>query len=162
MLDKNGKFFGKINIIDLLVIVAILVGALGFGARFATKVAENAKEKVHFSYVVQIDGVRIFTVDALLKKGIITDQKTGSVVGEIVDVQYKPFENSLLTASGERISMEVPENYSAIVKVKSEGKESDSGYFVGENIELSVGGSLSMTTKYVNTTGRVISIEKTE
>lgn len=160
ILDKNGKIFGKINIIDLLVILAILAGIIGFGARFASKAAEDVKKKVQFSYVVQVDGVRIYTVDALLKKGIVTDTKTESVVGEITDVEYKPYVESMLTASGERISVEVPDSYSVIVTVNSEGNESDSGYFVGENIELSVGSTMSMTTKYVNTSGRIKSIEK--
>jgi len=160
IMDRNGKIFGKINIIDLFVIIAILAAVIGFGARFLTIAAENVKEKVQFSYVVQVDGVRSYTVDALVKKGLVTDSKTKSIVGEIVNVEYKPFEESMLTASGERVTVEVPESYSVYVTVKSEGKESESGYFVGENIELSVGTTMSMTTKYVNTTGKVKSIEK--
>ena len=33
IVDKNGKLFGKISIIDLLVILAVIIGAFGFSVK---------------------------------------------------------------------------------------------------------------------------------
>lgn len=160
ILDKNGKLFGKINIVDLLVILAVIVAVLGISARFITIAAENVRQKTQFSYVVEIDGIRIYTVDALNKKGIVTDINGETVIGEITDVEYKPKTVQSIKSNGESVFAEVPEKYTALITVEAEGNESDDGYFVGNNIELSVGSNIAMTTKYVNSTGRVVSIKK--
>ncbi|MDD6735520.1 MAG: DUF4330 domain-containing protein [Clostridiales bacterium] len=161
-LDKKGKIFGKISIIDLLVIIIFAVAAVGIGARFVTSAAKNAREKVHFSYVVEIDGVRKYTVDALNKKGLVTDLKSKSVLGEIKSVQSQPMKTQSVTSDGRMVFAEVPERYTVLVEVEGEGKESDSSYFVGNDVELSVGSTMSMTTKYANSSGKVKSIEKAE
>ncbi|MBO5060594.1 MAG: DUF4330 domain-containing protein [Clostridia bacterium] len=160
MLDKNGKLFGKISIIDLLAIFAVIIAVLGISARFVTTAAKNVREKTQFSYVVEIEGIRFYTIDALNKKGIVTDLKGNSVVGEITNVEYKRMEIQSVTSTGETVFATVPEKYTALITVKAEGNESEKGYFVGDNIELSVGSTMSMTTKYVNSTGKVKSIEK--
>ena len=33
-MDKNGKLFGKVSIIDILVLLAVIVGIAGFSVRF--------------------------------------------------------------------------------------------------------------------------------
>ena len=42
MIDKNGKLFGKINIIDLLIILVIIAAAVFF----ATKAFTPAQEEI--------------------------------------------------------------------------------------------------------------------
>ena len=107
-LDKKGNVFGKFNIIDVCVIIVLIAAAIGISARFMSSAAKNAREKVKFSYVVEIDGVRQYTV---------------------------------------------------LVEIEGEGKESDNSYFVGNDVELSVGSTMSMTTKYANSSGKVKSID---
>lgn len=160
LLDKKGKLFGKINIIDLCAVIIVIAAIAGFGARFASSAAKNARETVKFLYTVEIDGVRKYTVDALDKKGIVTDLKGKSVIGEIKDVSVQPMKTQSFTADGRMVFAEVPEKYTILVEIEGEGKESDNSYFVGNDVELSVGTTLSMTTKYANSSGKVKSIEK--
>lgn len=160
ILDKNGKLFGKISIIDILVILAVIVAAAGISLRFVTTAAENVRNKAQFSYVVEIEGIRFYTVDALNKKGIVTDSKGNSIIGEITDVEYEAMMEQNVSAEGEAVFVRVPEKYVARITVLAEGNESEEGYFVGDNIELSVGSTISMTTKYANSSGKVKSIKK--
>lgn len=160
IIDKKGRLFGKINIIDLLVISAIAVTAVGISFRFISTASENVKKTTELTYVVEIEGIRDYTLRALDKKGIVTNTKDDSVMGEIVSVEYQQSETQSVTTSGETVFAKIPERYTALITVKAEGRESDSSYFVGNNIELSVGSTISMTTKYVNSSGRVVSIQK--
>lgn len=160
IIDKKGKLFGKLNIIDLFVILFIIAAAIGIGARFFSGAAEDVRSKTAFTYVVEIEGVRSYTVDALAKKGPVIDTKSKKTVGEITDVSYQPMKTQSMKADGTTVFAEVPDKYTALVTVSSEGNETDKGYFVGENIELSVGTTINMATKYVNSTGKVKSIEK--
>lgn len=158
IIDKNGKLFGKLNIIDLAVILVIIAAAAGICVRFVSKAADNVRSKTDFTYVVEIEGVRLCTVEALERKGLVTDTKTKNVIGEITDVEYQPMKTQSMKSDGTTVFAEVPDRYTALVTVKSEGSESDKGYFVGENIELSVGTTMTMATKYVNSSGKVKSI----
>ena len=158
-LDKKGKIFGKVSIIDLFVIIVLAAAVIGISARFVSGAAKNAKEKVKFSYVVEIDGVRDYTINALNKKGKVIDLKGKSVIGEIKNVTFQPMKTQSFTSDGRMVFAEVPERYTVLVDIEGEGKESDNSYFVGNDVELSVGTTMSMTTKYANSSGKVKSIE---
>lgn len=160
-MDKNGKIFGKINIIDLLAILVVIVAVIGISIRFTSIASENVKRKTDFSYVVEIEDVRVYTVNALQKMGIATD-KQGNVIGEITGVQYSEMEKQTITENGKSKRVIVPEKYTARVTLEATGKEADSGYFVGENTELSAGSSITMYTKHANCSGKIIKVEKKE
>ena len=145
-MDKNGKLFGKINIIDLAVILIVVLAIIGITIRFTSIAAENVNQKANFTYVVEIEDIRYYSVSALDKKGLATD-KQGNVIGEIIDVESEKFYKQLVNENGEPVKVFTPEKYVAKVTLKSEGKDTDSGYFVGENTELSVGSSITMYTK---------------
>ena len=68
ILDKNGKLFGKINIIDVAVILVAIAVVIGVFVRFTGGAGKIVKETKKIEYVVQISGVRGYTVDALEKK----------------------------------------------------------------------------------------------
>lgn len=160
-MDKNGKIFGKINIIDLAAILIVILAIVGITIRFTSIAAENVNKKSSFSYVVEIEDIRMYSVNALNKMGLATD-KQGNVIGEITNVEYDKMQSQRVNENGEPVKVFKPERYVAKVTLQSEGKDTDSGYFVGENTELSVGSSLTMYTKYSNCSGKIVKVEKKE
>lgn len=158
-MDKNGKLFGKISIIDLLVLLAIIVGIAGFSVRFFSNAAENVNEKTKFEYVIEINDVRSYTVDALNKKGIVTEKKSGGIIGEITNIESKPYTSQLSMSNGRIVTVDVPEKFTVDVTVVGEGNETNGGYYIGENVELSVGSTINMASRYANSTGKVKSIK---
>lgn len=162
IVDKNGKIGKRINIIDLAVLVVLIVAIAGISMRFVTAPSKNARNSVKFSYVIKIEGVRDFSVDALKKKGKVIDIKQKNVIGEITDVASKPKEEFCFNSEGKLVRAEVPDRYTAEVTILSEGRESETGYYLANNTVLSVGSELTIATKYANSSGKVISIEKVE
>ena len=158
-MDKNGKIFGKVSIIDLLVLLAVIVGAIGFSVRFFSTAAENVNENTKCEYVVEIQDVRAFTVDALAKKGVVTEKKSGGIIGEITNVESKKYALPHVLSNGRVILVDIPEKYSVEVTVVGEGNVTSGGYYIGENVELSVGSTITMASKYANSTGKVKSIK---
>lgn len=160
IIDKNGKIGGKVSIIDVFVIVILIVAAFGIAYRFYSAPSKSARERVNLSYVIEIDGVRKYTVDAMDKKGIVIDAKQKCKIGEITDVVYKPQKMEQFDADGNIVYAEVPDKYTLEITVISEGKESENGYYVGNDTVLSVGSTISLATKYANSSGQVKKIEK--
>lgn len=158
-IDNKGKVNGKFNIIDVFVILLIIVVAAGIFVRFGSKMTSAVKTEKDFRYTVKITGVRQYTVDALEKKGVITDKKSEKIIGEIEKVDVFPAEFQSTTASGEVVETVLPERFNCLVTLKSKGKESNDAYYTEDENELSAGRTIDIFSKYVKTSGEIKDIE---
>ena len=103
-----------------------------------------------------------YTVDALEKKGKVTDKKSEKDLGEIVDVQVENATLQSTTASGELKNPELPGRYTCYVTIRATGKESDDNYILEDSTELSVGRNVDLYSKYVKTSGDIKSVKVVE
>jgi hypothetical protein len=159
-MDRNGKIKGKFNVIDLLVILLLIAVVIGICVRFGSKVTTAVKSDEEFEYVVKLDSVRQYTIDALEKKGKLSDKKATVDLGEIVSVESEPAEFLSETADGRMVYAEQPERYTVYVTIKTRGKESDNSYITADSNELSVGRTTEIYSKYVHTSGQIMSVKK--
>lgn len=162
ILDKNGKIGGKVSIIDVGVILLVIVVIIGIFVRFGSGITTAVKSDKEFEYKVEISGVRQYTIDALNKKGKITDKNSVMDLGEITDVEIVPTQFQSTTASGEIITTDLPERYTCLVTIRARGKESDDSYIMNDSTELSVGRNVDVYSKYVKTSGDIVSVEVVE
>lgn len=158
ILDKNGKIGGKVSIIDIAVILIILVVAAGIGMRYGSRVTHAVKSDKQFEYTLKIEGVRIYTVDALEKMGAITDKRSEKNMGEIVDVKVEEATKESVTADGKVTYAPYTGYYTCYVTVRAHGKESDDNYVLDDTTELSVGRIIDFYSKYVKTSGLITSV----
>lgn len=161
-MDKNGKIKGKFNVIDILAIVLVLAVVLGIAVRFKSSVTTAVKSNENFEYTVRVSGVKQYTVDALMKKGRVTDKKSEKDLGEIVDVVTEPAATQTERADGKIVNAKMPERYDVRLTIKTYGKEAENSYITADSNELSVGRMTDIYTKYVHTTGKIMSVEKIE
>ena len=159
ILDKNGKIGGKISIIDIAVILVILLVAAGIFARYGSRVTKAVQSQEEFRYVLKIESVRQYTVDALNKKGAVTDKRSEKYLGDIVDVQVEGATRESVTADGKVTYAAVPDYYTCYVTIDAHGKESDENYVLDDTTELSVGRIIDFYSKYVKTSGMIMSVE---
>ncbi len=159
-MDKNGNIKGKFNVIDILVIVLLVVVVAGIAVRYGSSVTTAVKSSEEFEYVVKVESVRDFTIDALEKKGKVTDKNSTLDLGEIVDVKVEPTEYQSTTADGRIIFAQQPDRYTAYVTIRTQGKESDNSYITADSNELSVGRTTEIFSKYVHTSGMIMSVNK--
>ena len=76
IIDEKGKLFGKINVIDLLIVIAIFALCLGTFVKFRTSDTYLKKDTV-LEYTVLVENVRTPTVEAVnQKKTGILDYET--------------------------------------------------------------------------------------
>ena len=160
MMIKDGKIKGKLNIIDLLAVILALAVIAGIAVRFKSTVTTAVKSNEEFIYTIKVEGVRSYTVDALKKAGKVTDKKSELDLGEIVDVSVEPAKILSERAGGKIVLASLPDRFTATVTVKTYGKESDNSYITADSNELSVGRTTDIYTKYVHTTGKIMSVEK--
>lgn len=161
-MNKDGKIKGKFNVIDLLVIILVIAVIGGIFWRFGSSITTAVRSEEEFVYKIQVEGVKSYTVDALKKGGKVTDKNSNIDLGEILDVTVEPAKKQEECADGRIVNALQPERYTATVTVKTHGKESDNSYITADSNELSVGRKSDFYTKYVHTTGNIMSVEKVE
>lgn len=161
-MNKDGKIKGKFNIIDLLAIILVIAVAVGIVLRFKSTITTAVKSDEEFVYTVKVTGVKNYTVDALEKKGKITDKKSEIDLGEITKVVSEPCKTEAETADGKIVEAEQPDRYNVTVTIKTRGKEAENSYITADSNELSVGRMTDIYTKYVHTSGKIMSVEKTK
>ena len=92
VLDDKGRVFGKISIIDLLMIIVLISLAVWFGySMFGRNLHQDAAHRQQQTeIVVVVSGIRPTTAEAIAKGGKIFEFKTGALVGEVVGVTTGP------------------------------------------------------------------------
>lgn len=158
-MDKNGKIGGKISIIDILAVVLVVVVIAGIWARYGSKITTAVRSSETFEYTLRVENVRKYTIDALEKRGRVTDKKSEKNLGEIVDVRYEEATQQSTTANGQVVMPVVPDRYTCFVTIQAVGRESDDNYILDDSTELSVGRTIDLYSKYVKTSGTIESVK---
>ncbi len=166
MLNKEGKVFGKINIIDLFVVVLIaiviiaagLVGVRKYESTQASKIS-GVENKVTTMYVtVQGEGV----IGEIGENFIVGDNLVvGNVLlsdEEVVAVSIEPFKKYTHTADGELVLFDHP--YLKTVEVVVKGKQNPNNVEWKINgKEARVGNMVFIKTRKALLSGRITNIE---
>lgn len=160
IVNKEGKLFGKINIIDILVVLALLVAAFGIYTRFFVSNEKVATASKHIEYTMKVEGVRRGTVDALQNYSPISNAATGAGVGEIINVTYTDATKNVEALNGSMRLSKLPERYDVYVTVRVDGNVNPSGYYTASNEAISAGSKYVFMSKYAKTTGTVTEIKE--
>lgn len=148
----------KVNIIDILVLVLVIVAIIGAFVKFGgdTGVA-NTNDSV-IEYKVQIKEVRQATVDALNKMGKVFDDKNKKEIGEIVNVEPSEAKRVEEKVDGTRVEATVPERFDCLVTIQTQGKVNDLGYYNSINTELRMGSENVIYSQNVKCSGDIYEI----
>lgn len=161
MFRKEGKLFGKISIIDVLVVLLIVALAIGICMRFSNaEVTEFSKNS--YEYEVRVDNIRDYTVSALQKGGEVYDQNTKEYLGTIVSVRDEVGEAVIPMANGEYKTVENEDRRTAFVTISFTGRENNGGYYTDTNQQIAVGETLLMNTKCAKCTGNVTKVQQVQ
>lgn len=155
MIDKNGKLFGKISIVDLLILILVAVLAIGLIFRVVNKSAISGNS--NFKTVLKIEDVRQFTVDAIQVGDVIYEQHANEI-GVVSNVEIGEATEIMEDMKGEAFLAPLDQRYNLIITLDTTGRISDKGYYANGNRQLSIGGDLPIQSKYVYTSSRIIDV----
>lgn len=159
LIDKNGKLFGKVSIIDILISIALIVCIIGIVVRFSANYGDKLYKKTEIKYTYKVSGVRQAGVDALLKKGKLFDNKTNNCMGEITDAKVEKASDYGVLADGRILNVTIPERYNVILTVELEGKYSTSAILTPDNDPIEAGSTVFLLTKWATTQGMITDVE---
>lgn len=159
IINKEGKLFGKISIIDIAALLIVVVLIVGIASRFSGKssVVVSSGEKVKCTFVIK--NVRSYTIDALKRSDAVYDKTSKEYIGDIVNVEQVDGLYKVNMQDG-TFREAVPEDrYNVYLTVEFSGKVGDNGFYTAANKFLGVGTSANITTKYAECGATVYEIE---
>lgn len=158
IIDKNGRLFGKISIVDIFVILIAIVVALGIFVRFSGNKGKAVVSNDTFYYTFEVENVRRFSYDAVMESigtNYYSIEKSEDNMGVLVDV--KPSQGTMMVekTDGTAVVTDVPENYNLQLTFKIDGKINDRGYYTSSMRGISAGGQYTIKSKYSTVFGQV-------
>jgi hypothetical protein len=132
-LDERGRILGKVNIIDLLVLLVIVAVVILAAVRFKDASLDTVPVRVNFI----VGEVRAAEVAALKVEGVVTDDG-GTVFGQVQEVAVAPSREEMLTGTGELKVFDSPIFSDVVVEVLGQGVVSGSSVRVG-SVPIRVG-----------------------
>lgn len=162
MIDNKGKLFGKVSVIDLIVVVLICLAIFGVYKRFNSEATQIVNSNVKIRYVVKVMDIRMTSVDAIKKMGTTYDSVRNSKIGEIVEVTYEPYSIVVTKSNGELAKAVVPNKYIAYITIETDGKVASSGYLNPLNDVLSMSIDHIVMTKWFKSNGNIKHIQLIE
>ncbi len=174
IIDKKGKLFGKVSIIDILVVVVVIIGIAGVLMTKAKldegKILSNesnmliktSKVNDKMEIKLELKEVRDVTRDSIVVGDEVFMVSTDKVLGVVTSVHSKPAIRTVKGDAGEVYEAEVPERFDVTIVVETEGKKDNDGYYTNSNIRVLYGKDIEIKTSTVQTTPTVTDIILTE
>ena len=160
LIDEKGRLLGKVNIIDLCLVLVI---ALAIGGYFIknNSVPKTQVEYKTITYTVEIKGIRTPTLQQFENKigQALTIPKTGEFLGTVAAVNSKDSEALAIDKNGKYVQTTQPEKYDIILTIETQGTETSKGIFTEGGKQLFIGEVLGMETDTAETSGEILEIK---
>ena len=154
--DNKGKLFGKINFIDLCVIIIVLILAAGTYYKFGVLDKTGGTAELQpVTYTVEIRGVREYALQNVKEGDELYDKTSGNSIGKIVKVESVQNTEPILCNDGIYRIGTIQNRINLIITVMGEGTITEDGCFINRTYELVRESDRKFMTKYFEAQGRI-------
>lgn len=163
MIDRNGRLFGKISVIDLLVVavVAVMAVALNFKSNQTHTGTSVTEEPITFQ--IRVRGVRSFVADCIAVGDGLYDQNYSSgsrSLGRITDIQVERDPGTVISSlsDGTIVLAETEDSVDLLLTVEGSALINGKSVAVNRIYDLGVNSARTYYTQRAQFTGMVAGI----
>lgn len=161
LIDKNGRLFGKISIIDVVVILAVVVVLAGVYVKnhVLETTASNIKN-VDITMTIEGRLLEHYVADSIQVGDAIYDKDhaTGGAIGYITNIEYTEAATIRELNDGSLAFVGSEEAVNVIITLEGVGTVTEGRYSFNKIYELGLNAARNFETKYVSFTGYVMEI----
>lgn len=160
IVDQKGKLFGKINLLDFILLLIFTV--LLLGGIYKLTMVDNTVYMPDYQQgeiTIRLSNLRSYEVEALQQGDLIAVPKIQDL-GKVISVTSENRVDTVNSADGKIYSAANPMYFVAEVTLQSDELVCRDGkYFVGKNYKLIPGQALDVTNGVLECKGTLLSIE---
>jgi len=138
ILDERGRIFGKVNVVDILVLLVIIAVVVFAVVRMTGSTSQTVPVQVTYT----VEAVRQATVDQLQAIGTVRDEG-GTVLGQVESVSVQPTLEEFMTPDGELKAFDSPVFSDVNIVVLGDGRVSGSTVRIG-SVPMRVGKKITL------------------
>lgn len=164
LIDRNGRLFGKISIVDVIVILVVAVLGVAIYAKThkpqtGTKVATTS-----IVYQMRLENQPAYMLDAIQVGDQMYDKErsTGGSLGEILDIQVEDGTKRAELNDGTTAVVPAEGNYNILLTIRGKGLVTEEGYALNRIYQLGVNSTRNFNTKYASFVGIITDIQVEE
>ena len=157
IIDKKGRLFGLINIVDLLVIILLLALVMVGVKRFGNKAAVGEATTKKGVITAEVKDVRDVTANNIKVGDPIYDYDKGTYLGKIVTAEVEPYKDKT-EYQGKFYNAEVPDKFRVIITIDADVKETQDFYQVGTE-QVRIGAEMRIKNKSITTFMTILGVE---
>ena len=162
MIDNKARLFGKVSIIDIIIVLAILALGVGFAVRETSPgLGGILNPDTPFYVTISGDGLRHFIVDAVSVGDVMFRHHGRHPLGTVVDIDIQPAMDYLHRLDGTAVLVETEQRYKIYITLASTGSIRDIGYLVNGTDHIAPGSEVALiSNRAFIPDGRVHSITR--
>jgi len=155
-MDNRGRLLGKISIIDIVVVLAVVMFVAGFlYNRTAQDIRQiiAANTPIYVTFVVE--SVREFSFDAVNEGDVLFRQHERVPLGNVVEVTRGQAYDIIVLTDGTVAYAPMEDRYNMYITISGIGSITDTGFFLNGTQQMSVGGGMTIQSNRFLATVRV-------
>jgi hypothetical protein len=158
IVDSSGRLFGKISLIDIVVIIAAAVTVLAAYAKHNVVGGPTVSvSTIPVQYKVMIRAIRDTSAD-LFREGDSLFSDSGFDIGVISGKEVSDAVSTTNLADGTYVEARVADRYDVELTVDVQCSYSAGRYYANRSFELAQNSEQKCHTKYVDVTGTISSV----
>lgn len=162
MIDKKGKLFSKISVVDIIVILAICLAVVGFAYKMRSG---DSKVSIKSDTAVQVEfkakTVRDYSVNAA-EVGAYLYETKGQKLGKIIKVETKPAHRLINIGDGRQVNAPIDNRYDMYITIEGDGQVDNGGVYINGNKLMLVGSDIKIRTNKLNSEAIISGVRVTE
>lgn len=151
VIDHNGRLFGKISVIDVLVILVVIALAGALYVKNSRPHTGTSVTTQTITYQVLVEGAQNYLKENIHVGDEVYDlnySSGSSALGEITAIEEQPGSKMATFTDGTMGLAEVEDGVNLLLTIKSEGLINDKGYSINRVYDLGVNSARTYYTKY--------------
>jgi hypothetical protein len=149
IIDEKGRLFGKVSVIDVLVLLAVVILAIAAFTKF--NVYQNpltTDNTVDVIYTLEIPAIRYSNANIIRAGDKVYSLETGANIGTVVGVEIREAEAIEDKMDGTFVIARVYERYDVFLTVEARCSSSNGRYYADRTFELNANAEHKIYTKY--------------
>jgi hypothetical protein len=149
LIDERGRLFGKVSVIDVFVLLAVVILAIAAFTKF--NVYQNpltSDNTVDIVYTLEIPAIRYSNANIIRPGDKVYSLETGANIGTVMAVEIRDAYAIEDKADGAFVIARVHERYDVFLTVEAHCSYSNGRLYADRTFELNANAEYKIYTKY--------------